>query len=133
MKCKVCNGSGFEIVYLDMTGAVYEQRICGACLGKGNVRPRVLNKHYTGVPSDAVYIGRGSYWGNPFMIGSDGSRDEVIEKYIEWFAKDPDRLKRARIELKGKNLVCYCAPNRCHGDFLLTIANSEMQNEMSDL
>ena len=27
---------------------------------------RVLNKHHAGVPAGAVYIGRGSKWGNPF-------------------------------------------------------------------
>jgi hypothetical protein len=30
---------------------------------------RVLNKHHAGVPAGAVYIGRGSKWGNPFRIG----------------------------------------------------------------
>ena len=28
-----------------------------------------------------VYIGRGSKWGNPYRIGEDGTREEVIEKY----------------------------------------------------
>ncbi len=27
-----------------------------------------------------VYIGRGSKWGNPFHIGKDGNRKEVIDK-----------------------------------------------------
>jgi hypothetical protein len=31
---------------------------------------KVLNKHAVGIPADAVYIGRGSKWGNPFKIGS---------------------------------------------------------------
>ena len=34
---------------------------------------RVLNKHRAGVPAGAVYIGRGSKWGNPFRIGPDGN------------------------------------------------------------
>ena len=36
----------------------------------------VLNKHKHGIPQGAIYIGRGSKWGNPFVIGKDGSRDE---------------------------------------------------------
>lgn len=28
-----------------------------------------------------VYIGRGSPWGNPFVIGKDGDRKECIDKY----------------------------------------------------
>ncbi|MDQ5843653.1 MAG: DUF4326 domain-containing protein [Thermoproteota archaeon] len=27
-----------------------------------------------------VYIGRPSKWGNPFKIGKDGSREEVIQR-----------------------------------------------------
>lgn len=125
MKCKICNGSGFEKIYLDMAGLEYENRTCRGCSGKGESKPRVLNKHVHGVPKDAVYIGRGSYWGNPFHIGQDGTRDEVIEKYIKWFLEDPSRIKRAKIELRDKNLVCYCSPSRCHGDFLLELANME--------
>lgn len=125
MKCKICNGTGKEKTYLDSSGSSYEEYECRGCGGKGNSPPRILNKHFHGIPRDAVYIGRGSIWGNPYVIGQDGTRDEVIDKYIEWFSLDPDRLKRARIELRDKDLVCYCAPNRCHGDFLLKIANLE--------
>lgn len=39
-----------------------------------------------------VYIGRPSKWGNPFSIGRDGSREEVIEKYREWIESQPDLL-----------------------------------------
>ena len=40
--------------------------------------PKVLNKRVDGMPPAAVYIGRPSIWGNPFVIGKDGSRDAVI-------------------------------------------------------
>ena len=46
---------------------------------------RVLNKR-TGTHDGAIYIGRGSKWGNPFVIGKDGTRAEVIEKYGQWLA-----------------------------------------------
>lgn len=39
---------------------------------------KVLNKHHAGIPAGAVYIGRGSKWGNPFRIGHDGDRATVI-------------------------------------------------------
>ena len=41
---------------------------------------KVLNKRDAGA-SAGIYIGRGSAWGNPFVIGRDGDRAEVIEKY----------------------------------------------------
>jgi len=69
-----------------------------------------------------VYIGRPSKWGNPFFIGIDGTRDEVIEKYRAWFLKQPE-LVSALKELRGKTLGCWCTPNRCHGDVLLELAN----------
>lgn len=69
-----------------------------------------------------VYIGRGSKWGNPFIIGIDGNRNEVCDKYETYLASRKDLLKCIP-ELKGKVLGCYCAPNRCHGDLLAFLAN----------
>ena len=68
-----------------------------------------------------VYIGRPSIWGNPFQIDKDGTRSEVIQKYIEWFSTN-DELKGRIHELKGKVLGCWCKPRRCHGDFLAQMA-----------
>lgn len=78
---------------------------------------RVLNKHRDCIPADAVYIGRGSCWGNPFVIGPDGSRNEVIEKYTYWICDNPALLERLK-ELIGKDLVCFCSPKMCHGHVL---------------
>ena len=87
-----------------------------------NRPPRVLNKRHHGIPDGAVYIGRPSEWGNPFVIGADGSRDEVIAKYEQWLRGNP-HLMAALAELRGKDLVCWCAPASCHGDVLLALAN----------
>lgn len=70
---------------------------------------------------DAVYIGRPSKWGNPFVIGKDGTREEVIQKYEAWIKTQP--LMNALHELRGKDLVCWCAPEACHGDVLIRLAN----------
>ena len=83
----------------------------------------VLNRRFSGVPEGAAYIGRGSRWGNPFKIGADGSRDEVIAKYAEWYSTSG--LDAFLHEIRGRNLVCWCAPQRCHGHFLLARANFE--------
>ena len=84
---------------------------------------RVLNEHHAGVPAGAVYIGRGSKWGNPFRIGPDGDRAAVIAKYELWLA-DQHQLLRALDEFRGCDLVCFCAPRPCHGDLLLRLANA---------
>lgn len=69
-----------------------------------------------------VYVGRGSKWGNPFHIGKDGTRDEVIEKYSVWLRTQP-QLLAAVPELKGKILGCFCSPQNCHADVLAVVAN----------
>lgn len=67
-----------------------------------------------------VYIGRGSKWGNPFKMGRDGTRDEVVEKYHRYLLSRPS-LIAALGELKGKRLGCFCKPLRCHGDILVDL------------
>lgn len=76
----------------------------------------------------AVYIGRGSRLGNPFKIGRDGNRAEVIEKYEAWFEEQIERRNGAvlaalkdlsqRAERGDLVLGCFCAPLACHGDVL---------------
>lgn len=89
--------------------------------------PKVLNKYKDGVPAGAVYIGRPSKWGNPFVIGKDGDREEVIAKYRQWLLAQPALVEAAKRELAGKDLVCFCAPKGCHGDVLLEVANAELR------
>ena len=81
----------------------------------------VLNKRSS---QDGVYIGRPSKFGNRFVIGQHGSRADVIAKYEAWLMSQPALVEAAKRELRGKNLVCWCAPLACHGDVLLRIANS---------
>lgn len=84
---------------------------------------RLWNKHRSDVPAGAVYIGRPGPYGNPFSIGKDGDREQVIALYTEWIMKQPELLEKIRRELRGKDLVCFCAPCACHGDVLLKLAN----------
>ena len=74
------------------------------------------------IPGDNIYIGRGSKWGNPFKIGRDGTRSEVIAKYERYIRRSPDLLK-AIPDLEGKTLGCFCKPQACHGDVLVQLLN----------
>jgi len=67
-----------------------------------------------------VYIGRPSEWGNPFSIGKDGNREEVIKKYREYILNKPELIDRLP-ELKDKILACWCKPQACHGDVLVEL------------
>jgi hypothetical protein len=67
-------------------------------------------------------IDRYSEYGNPYWLGTDGTRDEVCDGYIEFF-KHKRSLHEKVKDLKGKVLGCHCAPLRCHGDHLKELAN----------
>ncbi len=74
-----------------------------------------------------VYIGRPSKWGNPYVIGVHGSREEVIQMYEEHIRTSPI-LMRALPELQGKVLGCWCPPKPCHGEVLLKLLK-ELEGE----
>ena len=85
--------------------------------------PRLHNTYHKTAPPGSVYIGRGTPWGNPFVIGKHGTRDEVCDKFDAYLLTKPYLIARIKKELKGKDLVCCCKPARCHGETLLQIAN----------
>ncbi|HEY0719688.1 MAG TPA: DUF4326 domain-containing protein [Gammaproteobacteria bacterium] len=73
------------------------------------------------------YIGRGSYWGNPYSMYEDGDdREEVIRKYKYDFdyEKFPNKEKSEVYKLAGKRLGCFCKPKACHGDVLADFLNA---------
>ena len=85
--------------------------------------PIVLNKRLDSIPPAAVYVGRPTKWGNPFVIGRDGTRAQVIAKYADWLDGMVHTGRLDLDELVGKDLVCWCAPHACHADVLLEMAN----------
>jgi hypothetical protein len=85
---------------------------------------KVLNKRADNITANAVYIGRPNKWGNPFVIGKDGTRADVVAKYRAYLLRTPALLATIG-ELRGKDLVCWCAPCACHGDVLLEFANKK--------
>lgn len=79
------------------------------------------------------YIGRGSYWGNPYSMydledleEGESPRDVVIRKFKYDF--DYDKFlnveKNQVYKLAGKRLGCFCKPHACHGDVLADFLNS---------
>jgi hypothetical protein len=105
-----------------------------------SAEPRVLKcqtAYRHAWPERAVYIGaaEGRYyklpaskWANPFRIDKpdrkrDGTRAEVIAEYQTWICDQP-HLMAALPELRGRDLVCWCAPAQCRGDVLKVLANA---------
>lgn len=85
---------------------------------------RILNIRIHGRPANAVYCGRGSPYGNPFVIGRDGNRDEVCDLFESKILPALDVTA-----LKGKDLLCYCSPKRCHCESIVAKANHTKENE----
>ena len=68
-------------------------------------------------------VGRTSDLGNPYKIDIDGDRDWVCDGYKEYFKYKVSLHKRLP-NLKGCALVCYCAPLRCHADYLKELVDN---------
>lgn len=92
------------------------------------------------LPADAVNIARPGKWGNPFIIGKDGTREQCVTLFSQLAGGFIDlggrlsvdeqltfyrRLRRSIDDLKGHDLACWCAIDGkpCHGDVLLSLAN----------
>lgn len=81
--------------------------------------------------TDVVYVGRAMNRGgwrlaasplaNPFRIGVDGEREQVIAKYRHYLLTRPDLLALLT-DLRGKRLGCWCAPLPCHADVIAELA-----------
>jgi hypothetical protein len=90
-------------------------------------------------PAGAVAIGRGSVWGNPFIEGADGTREQILSKFYHYAQWRLEREPKWLEPLLGQNLACYCSPKPCHGDVILVLLtlqaiaeDPEVQESMSD-
>lgn len=90
---------------------------------------------YPKPPPGAISVDRNTRFGNPFIIGPDGDRETVCDKFDEWLDTgnnfgNPKATEARRIwildnirYLKNLNLLCWCAPDRCHAETYARRAN----------
>jgi hypothetical protein len=105
------------------------------------IRPKYKNLKEWTEDNNNVYIGRAgvvfidsirfpktaSPFANPFKVGKDGSRSQVLEKYKKYIKsklRTNVELRKKLMKMKGKNLGCWCKPEPCHGDVLVKILNT---------
>ena len=85
---------------------------------------KVYNRHRDpGV--DAVYVGRGTPWGNPYELSATCNRYDSMTKYRKYVRERPGLQKLIREELSGKDLLCSCSPAPCHAEVLVEVCNDE--------
>lgn len=94
---------------------------------------QVLNKHHGNIPEGAIYVGRPSTWGNPFVVshmwdhsGLVLTREEAIARFrvhatTVRLKNNPDWLVPL---YEAEALVCWCAPLSCHADVLVELINA---------
>lgn len=78
----------------------------------------------------AVRIDRRSPWANPFVVGRDGDRAAVIDRYRRRLHDTPELLDVVA-ELEGRVLGCWCAPQPCHGDVLAGVLTARVARQWS--
>jgi hypothetical protein len=103
------------------------------------IRPKYENLKEWMEDTNNIYIGRkgvvfidklrfpkeDSIFANPYKLDEINTRDIVIEKYRTYILekmKDQNFVNELK-KLKGKNLGCWCFPEKCHGDVLVEYVN----------
>lgn len=89
------------------------------------IRRCVCNKYHN--PQDGYYIGRGSIWGNPFVMSGPQDRAVVVTQYAHHLMSQPRLIDRARDTLGDKTLMCYCSPLLCHGHVLAFVTHCDLR------
>lgn len=99
---------------------------------------RIQRKRTKGwrMPPGAVYVGRGTQWGNPFRVGPAWAygevptREEAVKLFRNWWFYPakwalPEPPFNHLHQLRGRDLACWCLLDAaCHADVLLELANS---------
>lgn len=108
------------------------------------------------MPPNTVKVDRTTRWGNPFVVGRDGTQAECVEAFgfiageeasLELMARmqvppcglDATKKVLAELEadpkpLRGKNLACWCRLDEpCHADVLLRLANAVLSGARTGL
>jgi hypothetical protein len=101
------------------------------------------------LPDGAVHVARPTRWGNPFVVGRDGTAADCVMLYgllvkhrmvcLTCKATDEDQIAARRHvlrnlgQLRGRDLACWCRLDQpCHADVLLELANAPLRCEATD-
>src|SRR5262249_34473425 len=89
-------------------------------LSDGSFDPANPNHWYCG-RNIKLYRPGQPFVGNPYRIGRDGTRQQVIELYRKWLwskRNDPTIMQWLRSLTSQSILFCHCHPQPCHCDVI---------------
>ncbi len=99
------------------------------------------------MPPNTVKVDRTTKWGNPFVVGTHGTRAECVDLFTKLMAgylcMSTDNVReqmayrvtaeQQRGELVGRNLACWCPLDKpCHADVLLMVAAGKRHNVLAN-
>ena len=135
IKPRVLNVAGNRESVAPGIQAATRDQLCAA-LGSKRTVTTVINRRGNRTDFD-VYVGRPSIWGNPYSTKSESlgkfiveTLDEALSGYARHLDETPHLVSRARRELRGRRLACWCvddlkrrAPIVCHAQILARVAD----------
>lgn len=83
----------------------------------------IYNSRNRNAPPGAVLVDRRTPWGNPFVMMDESDRDKVCDQFAEYAKRRLEREPNWLEPLRGKDLICWCAPKRCHASTLIALAS----------
>lgn len=97
------------------------------------MKPKVVNARHPPDPTrgPGLYVGRPSRWGNKHPVGwcphckMHHTRGEAVDAFERDLDNDPELLAAGKKALRGRDLICWCSPRKCHADIWLKRANPE--------
>lgn len=96
--------------------------------GGAPVRIRLSRKKGWRLPANTVVVARPSKWGNPWKVDFWVPAETAVACFRKWLTEQPEGraiAEAAKVELKGKNLACWCRHAPCHADVLLELVNEQ--------
>ena len=95
-------------------------------MGTTSFLPEIINlRRVRQMPDGVVIVDRTTQWGNPYKVGRDGTREEVVRRHADYIDRHPHLRDLIKRELRGKVLACWCDVEHqaCHAVTLWRIAN----------
>jgi hypothetical protein len=119
--------TGLHSTVSTSTSQVAQTRVANIRSQRTFERPTYGARPAGRVDPRSVPPGAHGFLGNPFLMGPDGTREDVVNKFRAYFhqrLEDDPAFYTAVRNLRGRTLLCFCKPRDCHLDVVAEWLNS---------